>query len=342
MASQAVKRDDSALHTTAVRKLGSFAAALAAAGIRSESRRPWTADRTLAALRERRAAGESVSADGRPSGLRSACYRHFGSLVAAREKAGVTGPRSPLWTRERVVEELRAAARGHNGISVSDVSAPLSRASKRRFGTFEAACRAAGVLAIDPPGRPSWSPGRLVAELRARFRRGQATTCATLPQALATACVRHFGSIPAARAAAGLRVASRTAWSRQRIVAELRALARRRQRITIETTGRRLYRACVQHFGSMDAALDAAGFARSAPLAKRWTKPQVRRALRALAGDGRPVSERRAGPELAASIAEHFGTFQAAARAAGVAVAEAASARPPRSGRRPARRRRKC
>jgi hypothetical protein len=252
----------------------------------------WSKARVLAEIRECVAQG----IENLPKPLQAASAQHFGSIRAAREAAGAPS-RLKIWSREGIIEALREnAARGE------PIDANLWAACKRHFGSTAAAQRAAGV--------PSRSPSLLRAsraDILKEVRRHVRRTGAGLPRSLAHACRHHFGSVAAARAAAGVAPAQRT-WSKRAIVDELRQRVARGEAIDQGLAG-----ACRSYFGSLNAAREAA---RVPTVKKRWTRDSIVAELRRRRGvfDG-PL--RRVAHRL-------FGSLEAAYAAAGLPPRKAA------------------
>ena len=125
----------------------------------------------------------------------------------------------------------------------------LYLACKHCFGSLEQACAAAGV----PMLGMAWTKDRIRRALRD-------PGFGALDPAFVAACVHHYGSVTAARAAA--RGAQRR-WSKASVLAELQARARR----GLPGVGRLLREPAVRLFGSTEAALRAAALRtdRSAP-----------------------------------------------------------------------------
>ncbi len=149
--------------------------------------------------------------------LVEALVMRLGGLEEARDKAGlrVAGGR-PRWTQERVVVELRAhAAAGR--VLLTQLPRSLQSAIYTRFGSLPKAREAAGMVR-------AWTRDQVLEELHANAAKGRRTT-ATLPKALRAAMVAQFGSVDAARTAAGIEVQVRRRWTRERVVEELRAHA---------------------------------------------------------------------------------------------------------------------
>ena len=277
---------------------GSWEAALAAAGVDPDAvrlaRGPYTADEILERIRGLARGGAEV----RPSTLRQvvkldAVRRLFGSVEAAVRAAGIGAPvthGNQRWSRERVVEELRArAARGEPTLTRG-----LHRAVQLYFGGVHAARAAAR---LPPLLRAAWTEDSLIEELKRRARHGDSG------HALWAACNRLFGSLAAARRAAGVpatqRAGGMASWDGPALVRELRRRRRAGQQLA-----RGLVEGLRREFGSLAAAravadrrpgrrADATGGARGrgdGDAWRRWSRAQLIARLRAwhAAGGGEP------------------------------------------------------
>ena len=138
------------LYAAAVKRFGSWGAAVEAAGFdyAAIKPRPVTADEVLARLRDIAAVGESLWGKDHPD-LAYLAQRHFGNWTAALGAAGLAAPSKVRWTPERVIERIRADKNA--GLSLRS-SAVISRdpnlyaAARRRFGSWK------GALVIAFPG----------------------------------------------------------------------------------------------------------------------------------------------------------------------------------------------
>jgi len=126
--------------------------------------------------------------------------RHFGSWQGALNAAGIR-TRNTSWSPDVAIAELRKmAARGKT--SVLDAPPGLVNASRRLFGSWRAAQKAAGV-----PTRQwtRWTKETVVEEIRHRAAGQESIAISQVPSKLATAAVRIFGSWEEACTAAGVR-----------------------------------------------------------------------------------------------------------------------------------------
>lgn len=285
---------------------GSWEAALAAAGVDASGvrlqRRPYTKQEIVALLRRLARQGTAIRASTLEGVVKVDTVRKmFGSVADAVRAAGIAHVASHAnqkWSRERVIEELRARARRGD----ATLTRGLHRAVQLYFGGAHAAREAAGVPLLL---RAPWTKASLIAELRRRARRGDAGA------ALWNAGKRLFGSMAAARRAAGVPAAQRAtgmaAWGKRELIAELRRRIRKRQQL-----GRGLTEGLRRQFGSLGAARARAGVSGRRPARKRratsWTPSRIRRALR------QPGFE--ADPAFVAACIAAFGSVTAARTAA--------------------------
>jgi len=139
------------------RLFGRWSAALAAAGIdagKVARYRSWTAERIIAELRGRakkNLALNSGAVQHDCPGLHAAAVRHFGSHDDALKAAKLNPAKARLrqrWTKARVIEDLKSAARKGNSLSDTGLrrsSPALYGGAVRIFGSFTAARKAAGI-----------------------------------------------------------------------------------------------------------------------------------------------------------------------------------------------------
>jgi len=213
-----------------------------------------------------------------------AMCRLFGSPEAALRAAKIASwpVRKQAGTRDALISELRANARdGHYAVPVK-----LRFAVSRIFGSADAARAAAKI-----PARPRWTKERAIEALRDRARRGDAG------HPLHRICVQLFGSMAAARRAAG----TSKGWTPERVIVMIREVANRGR-----PAGNVLRAQCVRRFGSVDAAYKAAGVARPG-------KGQLLALIRTSAGHVLNLDR-----AVRAECRERFGSTEAARRAAGL------------------------
>lgn len=261
---------------------------------------------------------------GRPAHLPSLSYQGLLESGMARRH----------WNRKRVIEAIEHRVARNLLISSRTVRAKvesLYAAAVRHFGSWATALRAAG---HSPPPNPShlWTTDEMIEALTATHR-----ACGnTLAQSLDKRYQRNgsgifesiryaFGSLPAARAIAG--VAAQHGWTREKVLAGLRAVAKNGlvQYGSVEAKNPSLVKATTYHFGSWRAAVAAAGlrpaWRHNHPKPSiRWTRETVVKLLRQAARKGpitiNPLRKKYAGIYKAAQ--REFGSWWNARKAAGI------------------------
>jgi hypothetical protein len=148
-------------------------------------------------------AGHAAAVERDTRALYTSARRTFPTWDDALAAAGLENESPPheQWDRERV--HVRLAGRRQEGLSLAPARVraddpPLYQAARRHFGSYPEAARHLGWT----PSSPKWTKARIVAALRRRGRR-QHVPCGFEP-ALRAACLRTFGSVAAARVAAGV------------------------------------------------------------------------------------------------------------------------------------------
>jgi hypothetical protein len=333
------------------RKLfGDWPAAVAAAGITYPGRclRRWAREEILEALRrmerEQGFAGawrlERFRLEGYER-IRSAIRREFGSLRRAKELAGVRT--WPLWTPQRVREEILSRRdRGESLIStvVQEGNPRLMAGAHRAYGSWSAALAACGVAPVPPQADP-WPHEKIRQALKDEgSRRGGVrwSELRTKYHGLRQAAILKFGSWSAALAAAGLREPPRirmSRWTRERVIKAIQEGAEEGQDVSraslLARRGTGIVQAAARHFGSWNAALEAAGVppppprppaAPRRPAPEPWTPEKVLGRIQEESrrdGDMRCcLVEARGGRALVKAARRHFGRWLEALRAAGI------------------------
>jgi hypothetical protein len=96
---------------------------------------------------------------------------------------------------------LRTLAARGDDLNPTRAGLPLYYAARAYFGTFGAACKAAG---LDQGRERKWSQESIFAALRRLSRGGKPVTGDRVSYPLRKACRRYFGSLAAACKAAGV------------------------------------------------------------------------------------------------------------------------------------------
>jgi hypothetical protein len=249
--------------------------------------------------------------------------------------------RQPRLSRSEVIARLRALAAQHGGAVSARMLAThdsaVLRSLRIHFPSFAVACRAARVEVARPPSRsaprpsPSaaWSKDRVVDELQRLDSEGASTGWAELMQqgqgALVAAAAAHAGGLQQARAEAGVEAPERRPptprWDRAGIAAAIQEQARAGQPLASSKAPQRLVAAARWHFGSWEAALEAADVDPEAVRLQRGplTPAEILERIRALARDGTEVraSTLKAVVKLD-TVRKLFGSIEAAVREAGI------------------------
>ena len=241
----------------------------------------WEKNRILQELRRLHREGVDLSysrtARDHQSLLSAAAY-HFGSYRGAIEKAGIDYAdvtQRPRWTKQRIIRLLKEARRKGSELHWSSVTKrgdELSRAAfaaiqPRLFGRWDRALHAAGLDADDVAMYRAWDRNSVIFELKSRAQNGEPLNSGGLQKddpGLHAAAIRYFGTYPAALRAARFnpsRLRERRTWDKQTVTQSLKA-AQKRGSISDSQLRRSdpgLYGAAIRLFGSLNAAVRAAG-----------------------------------------------------------------------------------
>lgn len=155
-----IHSDHKTLYRAAIRLVGSWGAALRAAGLDPRKHREpstWSMDRATAWVRESHAAGRDIRSSVVFPGLVAHVAKATGGTWSAFvESLGIPYPghRKRLnWTDEAVLVEIRDRKRRGQPLNVKAVRRErreaLAQQARKRFGSWDAALRAAG---LDPAG----------------------------------------------------------------------------------------------------------------------------------------------------------------------------------------------
>jgi hypothetical protein len=344
----AIQKSDSPLVKAIAKHFRFHDAALLAAGIDPASVRKWSSwdkERVVDALHARRDAGLELSfaaiyRDDTPLG--GGIARCFGSNGAALRAAGIdpetVGARVYRWDQADILAVLRdRKARGLalNAGAMKKSRSGLVRAASNRFGSYDAALRAAG---IDPDPirqrRPDWDRQQIIDAVRARRDQGLALNSVAVKNdpSLYQAIRGHFDSHDDALRAAGVDPASvrkRRVWDKGKILACLRGIAiEGRLSPAIAKAGNKgVMFAAIKWFGTFEAAVNAAGLTyfreggATSHGAGHWTEQRVLQTLRDLHKDGHDLRHRPMKSDsqpLFFAAKEFFGSYVNAVREAGI------------------------
>lgn len=298
----------------------------------------WTRERVIAGIQRRHRPGRPLSSRRvqREDGLLfSAGFRIFGSWEKAVRAAGIDYSRIRLrhgpWSRKEVLAAVCRRARRGLSLAFRDVQRDgngLVGAGQTRFGTWEAAVRAAGINYADVRHRPFRVDRReVVQELRALARgrrRLVPNDIARRSPRLYAAVYRVFGSWPAAVRTLGPPFdLDRRPWTKRRVLA---AIERRRRE------GRSLKSGDVHRDAPtlMDAVRRLFGVPWRRLLGRLgyrhegqevWTRDRILREVQARKKAGKPVNARavmRADVKLYAAARRRFGSWDAVLQAVGL------------------------
>lgn len=238
------------------------------------------------------------------------------------------------WTKERIIEELRAIARRGQSLSYTKLAKrrqALVSAAAYHFGSYRQAVEKAGQAYVEHLQRPRWTKQTVIAQIKQARRSGRdlhwgaVSRCRDELSRAARAAIskRLFGSWARALHAAGVdadEVAMYRRWDKHTIVFELRARAAERESLNsgaLQKDDAGLHSACLRFFGSYLAALKAAGLnPDDYRQRKSWSRQRVLSALRQRSKKKRKgldeSSVRRDDAALHRAAVRHFGSFQAA------------------------------
>ena len=249
--------------------------------------------------------------------------------------------RQPRLSRSEVVARLRELAKQHGGAVsqrlIATHDGQVLRSLRLHFATFALACQAARVDIAKRPRRPRlrpgsnavWSKGKVVGELQRLDGEGASTGWAELMEseqaALVRAATAHAGGLVEARETAEVEPPARLPpvprWDHAAIVAEIQARVRAGATLAASRAPQRFVAAARWHFGSWEAALEAAGVDPSKVRLQRtrYTQEEIIELIRDMAREGLAVRPSTLKPRVKLdSVRKLFGSIDAAVRAAGI------------------------
>ncbi len=257
-----VWRDWPGLYRAAQRYCGNWQQAVLEAGLSPRPFRRWSKERVVKELRAwyREPQREHDDWD---HGLFSAATRYCGSWKQALQAAGLEPKRYRTWTRQRVIAAIQD--RHVRGLPITRIerrNRSLATAARYYFGGWRDALEAAGLGEHYQPVRSprDWHPQSVVAEIQECHQQGLPLTKVWQQDpTLYSAAKKQFGSWRAALQAAGFQ-ATRRAWTKQEILAEIHARCREGESLSSGLPANKtLAAAAVRYFGSWAKALQAAG-----------------------------------------------------------------------------------
>jgi hypothetical protein len=244
----------------------------------------WSLERVVSELRLLHAGGEVITyAALRAAGygaLVSAADRYVGSFSRAIKLAGIE-PARPLWTRDRVLAEIKRLHRQGVELNSQQLTnsghAGFVQAARRHFGSWPEAVTAAGAPRFKRRRWKTWEQVR--DQLRELHRNGIRMTIAALEangfRDLVDAAQAEVGNWNAALAKAKVPLVQKhLAWSSEQVLDGIRALhvdgIALNANIIIARGDRKLVKAATHYFGTWQAACRSA-VPSYKPLVERWT-----------------------------------------------------------------------
>lgn len=203
-----VKRDNPRLYHAAGRSFGGWCKALKAASLdvgQIYRKYPWNKTSAVMSLKLLCRDNPSLRATrSKYPHLASAALSYCGTWANVRRAAGFpSDDRSVIWSRRRVLSELRRARKAHRVMWIHRFPWGLQKAAYRYFGSWPAALAAAGIH--DRAHR--WPAERVTSALGALAKRHGLVTRQIVARAhrdLRYAITRRFSSLRKALVAAGL------------------------------------------------------------------------------------------------------------------------------------------
>lgn len=251
--------------------------------------------------------------------------RFFGNWRNAIQAAGFSLQEvsvSEAWSREKVIARIRQVRKRKNLTEMEFLV--LHRASHRYLGGMDRALKQAGFSWEGFYGKTKWSEELILSELRKYKKLYGKTGSRKIAEAcpdLRSNAIRYFGGWNAALERVGIKTARVHHWTKETLAAELKRLLRGKKSTTPkyvrEKLGERFYAAALNHFGSWEAAMAAAGlnFEKSK---EEWDRGKIIQRIQALhrSGElGKGVSRKH--PHLYAASAVYFDSWSNAVAAAG-------------------------
>ncbi len=252
-----------------------------------------------------------------PSSLHAALLRRFGGLHTARDAAKLPHPEPPrLWTRERIVAELRREHRRGTHLTTGGLRTAgrgdLLSAIKEIMKSIVAARRIAGVpepkrlQTSSAPFVKIWDEHRVIDEIKVRVRAELPLAPSKVPGSLLAAACVYLGSWREAVEAAGCDYDGcllRRRLEDDELLGRLRALARHEPEMTLrELAALPIGKLAYGRFGTPERAAASIGI-RDWPKRHAHTvrsREQLHRLLRARIGRGESLAK----PEVLEALPE--------------------------------------
>jgi hypothetical protein len=240
-------------------------------------------------------------------------------MRAALTAAGLPCKKKPNtcnWTKEAAAKAIQQRVAAGQCLRATCREDPkLYAAAKRLWGSWHAACEAAG---YSVPVHKRLSHGEVIERIRDRFDNGLSLTnlCTQEPD-LYRSARRCFGSWREAVLQTGLPIKMQQRWTRQKVIQSIRH--RKADGHALSRTWREdkaLFRAAVSLFGAWESAMLAAGFK---PIRReRWSKQRVIERLQTWRKRTRDTNLRESDPNLAEAAMRLFGSLETACEVAGI------------------------
>ena len=277
----------------------------------------WDGSKVLAEIQKRVDTGQSLRTTSREDpALYAAAKRIYKTWTNACREAG--HPREPITRLSANEINARIVSQHAKGQSLSKLREQdrvLFYSAKRQFGSWTKALVAAGVKSRCPQ---RWDRQKVLTAIQKRHAEGHALNRTWREdRPLFRAAVTHWGSWRSAVKAAGFKPTKGERWSKQRVIERLQAWDERTVAACLNQSDQALLGAAIRFFGSQDAAFEAAGI----PVAsRRWTKARIVETIqdRYITGGSRD-REGFGDIKLASAAKRHFGCWQDAVEAAGLA-----------------------
>jgi hypothetical protein len=182
--SKHAKQDAPSLHDAAIRGFGSWGRALRSAGLdphEHSERDVWSVNLAEGWVRDRVQSGRPFGTRSAPSGLVHFVSRETGLRWPEYvESLGLTYPKrryESRWTDRDVIEAIRRRRRERLALNAKavarDVGQGLVKQARQRFGSWDAALRAAGLKPEQIRLNRTWTKQAVVAAIRERARAGR-------------------------------------------------------------------------------------------------------------------------------------------------------------------------
>lgn len=280
----------------------------------------WNKELIIAELKRCRQKGPTFNAH-----LDDAARRHFGSLRAALDVAGLPCAKKPppynVWSKQSVIEAIRTRHRDGAGLErVCRDDRLLYSAGKRLFGNWSTALAAAG---YPRPMREFYTADEVRLRIIDLYENGVALSLKSQnDRKLQRSAKKHFGGWRRAVESLGLGSELPRKWTDQAVIDAI--LLRRASGRSIYTTREEdsgLFGAAVNRFGTWHNALQAAGI--DGRVREHWTDEKVLARLRehmknSNANESFCKKIRQIDSNLAYAAARRFGSLHKAMEAAGI------------------------